>query len=98
MRDGFLSFVDSLRVWQEKLVGALVAATVALILLNVVTRSVQFALFWVDELAVYCMIWAFMFGAATTAAQNCTALLISVIVLLTANREQDIGTVPGAAV
>jgi len=43
-----------------------VSATVVLILLNVVTRALSVALFWVDELAVYTMIWAFMLGAAAT--------------------------------
>lgn len=46
--------------------GALVAITTALILLNVLTRALQMALFWVDELAVYCMVWAALLGAATT--------------------------------
>ena len=39
---------------------------VCLILLNVVTRALNVALFWVDELAIYAMIWAFMLGAAAT--------------------------------
>ena len=52
--------------WQRNLVGALVTLTVVLILLNVVTRASNVALFWVDELAVYAMIWAFMLGAAAT--------------------------------
>ena len=52
--------------WQRNVVGALVVFTVLLILLNVVTRALNVALFWVDELAVYSMIWAFMLGAAAT--------------------------------
>ena len=42
----------------------LVACIVGLIILNVVTRAMNFALFWVDELAVYCMIWMALFGAS----------------------------------
>jgi TRAP-type C4-dicarboxylate transport system permease small subunit len=57
---------DKLMHWQRNLVGALVAFTVLLILLNVVTRALNVALFWVDELAIYSMIWAFMLGAAAT--------------------------------
>ena len=57
---------DGVLEWQRRAVGLLVAITVGLILLNVVTRSLQMALFWVDELAVYTMIWAFMLGAAAT--------------------------------
>lgn len=37
-----------------------------LILLNVVTRSLNFAIYWVDELAIYTMIWLVMIGASTT--------------------------------
>lgn len=52
--------------WQRNVVGGLVALTVILILVNVVTRALNVALFWVDELAVDAMIWAFMLGAAAT--------------------------------
>ena len=44
---------DKLMQWQRNLVGALVGFTVLLILLNVVTRALNVALFWVDELAIY---------------------------------------------
>ncbi len=43
---------------------ALVAALVILILLNVATRAFNMALFWVDELAVYTMIWMTLLGAS----------------------------------
>ncbi|MBO6824619.1 MAG: TRAP transporter small permease subunit [Sneathiella sp.] len=42
----------------------LAAAVTGLILLNVVTRSVDYALYWVDELAIYAMIWMVMIGAS----------------------------------
>lgn len=42
----------------------LTAAITLLILLNVVTRSVGQALFWVDETAIYTMIWAVFIGAS----------------------------------
>ena len=42
----------------------LVAGIVGLILLNVGTRAFDVALFWVDELAVYCMIWMSLIGAS----------------------------------
>ncbi|NIZ61659.1 C4-dicarboxylate ABC transporter permease [Sedimentitalea sp. CY04] len=35
-----------------------------LILLNVATRSLGAALFWVDELAIYTMVWMTFFGAS----------------------------------
>ncbi|MCR9220966.1 MAG: TRAP transporter small permease [Alphaproteobacteria bacterium] len=43
---------------------ALAGALVGLILLNVVTRSMAMAIYWVDELAVYSMIWLVFIGAS----------------------------------
>lgn len=60
------AIADRVTQWQRNSVGALVVLTTALILLNVVTRALNVALFWVDELAVDAMIWAFMLGAAAT--------------------------------
>src|SRR5690554_2870046 len=43
----------------EKLAAALLIAAVALlILLNVFTRYIGYALYWVDELAIYAMVWS----------------------------------------
>ncbi len=44
--------------------GFLAAFVTFLILFNVVTRSFDVALFWVDELAVYGMIWMALIGAS----------------------------------
>jgi len=57
---------DTLAWWQQQAIGALVLATLLLILLNVVTRAFNVALFWVDELAIYSAVWAFMLGAAAS--------------------------------
>jgi len=43
---------------------ALTAALALLILLNIVTRAAGAAIFWVDELAVYTMIWMAFIGAS----------------------------------
>lgn len=43
---------------------ALMAIITGLILLNVVTRTAGMALFWVDETAIYAMIWAVLIGAS----------------------------------
>jgi len=54
-------------VWARIELGcaALLAACVTLlILLNVVTRSLGNALFWVDELAIYAMVWMTFLGAS----------------------------------
>ncbi|MGQ9367061.1 TRAP transporter small permease [Azospirillum sp. ST 5-10] len=46
--------------------GALGLAVALLILLNVVTRSLDMALYWVDEAAVYAMVWLGFVGASLT--------------------------------
>lgn len=49
----------------EITLAALLAAGVTLlILLNVVTRNIGAALFWVDELAIYAMVWMTFLGAS----------------------------------
>lgn len=42
----------------------LALAVTLLILLNVITRSAGSALFWVDELAIYAMVWMTFLGAS----------------------------------
>lgn len=42
----------------------LAASVTGLILLNVITRAFDMAIFWVDELAIYTMIWMVMIGAS----------------------------------
>lgn len=54
---------------------ALMAAVTGLILLNVVTRNAGMALFWVDEAAIYAMIWAVFIGASM---QICLGAAIAV--------------------
>ena len=49
----------------EKLViSGLAAALLLLILLNIVTRAAGAAIFWVDELAIFTMIWMALIGAS----------------------------------
>ncbi len=44
----------------------LASSVTLLILLNVVTRSVNYSIYWVDEMAIYAMIWLVMVGASVT--------------------------------
>ena len=53
----------TLRV-EKLLLTGLAAALVVLILLNIVTRAAGAAIFWVDELAIYVMIWMALIGAS----------------------------------
>lgn len=55
---------NALLALEKRLVVLLVAALLSLILLNIVTRELQAALFWVDELAVYAMVWMAFIGAS----------------------------------
>jgi TRAP-type C4-dicarboxylate transport system permease small subunit len=49
---------------EKRLLTALAGVLVLLILLNIVTRAAGSALFWIDELAVYAMIWLALVGAS----------------------------------
>lgn len=48
----------------------LAAAVTGLILINVATRSLNMAIYWIDELAIYAMIWMVMIGASVTIRQR----------------------------
>jgi TRAP-type C4-dicarboxylate transport system permease small subunit len=61
----WLSRVSNALLKAEKLaVTVLVALLLLLILLNIVTRAAGAAIFWVDELAIYTMIWMALIGAS----------------------------------
>lgn len=46
------------------------ALVLGLVLLNVVTRSLDYSLFWVDEAAVFAMIWGCFIGASLLVHQR----------------------------
>jgi TRAP-type C4-dicarboxylate transport system permease small subunit len=55
---------NSLLRLEKLVVIGLAAALLGLILLNIVTRAAGAAIFWVDELAIYTMIWMALIGAS----------------------------------
>ncbi|WP_298936827.1 TRAP transporter small permease subunit [uncultured Ruegeria sp.] len=59
--------------------GALVVCVTVLILLNVVTRTAGNALFWVDELAIYAMVWMTFLGASA-ALHHRSSVSITILV------------------
>lgn len=62
---GSVSRISNAILRVEKLLITLLAAVlVLLILLNVVTRAAGEAIFWVDELAIYTMVWMALIGAS----------------------------------
>ncbi|KIC45624.1 C4-dicarboxylate ABC transporter permease [Ruegeria sp. ANG-S4] len=58
--------------------GLLALVVTVLILLNVVTRTAGNALFWVDELAIYAMVWMTFLGASA-ALHHRSAVSITVL-------------------
>jgi TRAP-type C4-dicarboxylate transport system permease small subunit len=50
--------------FEKRFITVLAGALAVLILLNIVTRAAGAALFWVDELAIYTMIWMTLIGAS----------------------------------
>src|SRR5437870_11867885 len=65
----------------------------ALILVNVVTRYSHFPIYWIDESAVYCVVWLTFIGASAI-----TRLRLDLVVTLTTERpsarNQQIAQVP----
>lgn len=57
---------DAVAVAEKVAIGALAFGICALILLNVFTRAAGNALYWVDESAIYAMVWMAMIGASVT--------------------------------
>lgn len=57
---------------------ALAALLLLLILLNIVTRELESALFWVDELAIYAMIWMALIGASATVRMR-TGVAVTIV-------------------
>lgn len=77
---------------------ALSVALVGLILLNVVTRSLAMAIYWVDELAVYCMIWLVFIGASLALRRRRHVRVTAVIVALPREAAQAVETALDAIV
>ncbi len=67
---------------EKGLLTALAGALVLLILLNIVTRAAGAALFWVDELAIYSMIWMALIGASAMVRMRSGVAVTIVVDLL----------------
>lgn len=75
----FVSRVSNAVLGVEKRgITLLAAALVLLILLNIVTRAAGAAIFWVDELAIYTMIWMAMIGASVMLRMR-TAIAVTLV-------------------
>jgi len=71
--------------------GLLAASITGLILLNVLTRSLGTALFWVDELAIYAMAWMTFLGASA-ALHYGQAVAVTIVTDLFSRRYQFLAT------
>lgn len=68
---------------------AMLAAVLVLLLLNVVSRAIGKPFFWVDELAVYAMVWSAFLGASLAIrGKDHIAMTLLTDVLSTGNRER----------
>lgn len=74
----------------------LAAAIVGLILTNVVTRSMARAIYWVDELAIYAMIWMVFVGASLALRQRRHVRVSALILALPAGAARGVELVVDA--
>jgi TRAP-type C4-dicarboxylate transport system permease small subunit len=64
MRQAIVSSSDRLVRIERPVMGVLIAGIFCVVLLNLISRSLGWAFYWADELAIYLMIWAAMVGAS----------------------------------
>ncbi|MBL4639456.1 MAG: TRAP transporter small permease subunit [Kordiimonadaceae bacterium] len=65
LQSGLITMSDTLASIEKKLAGLLCFAVFALIIGNVISRSLRLPVFWIDELAVYAMIWMALLAASS---------------------------------
>jgi len=70
---------DRLLGIEKRALVALVAVLLLLILLNIATRELDAALYWVDELATYTMIWMALIGASAMVRMR-AAVAVTIVV------------------
>lgn len=75
---------DTILGLERRILIGLTTALLLLILLNIVTRAVGRALFWVDELAIYTMIWMALIGASAMVRMRLGVAVTLVTALLPA--------------
>lgn len=83
-----LNFISDRLVRIEMGLAAVMAAAVTLlILLNIVSRSLGMAIYWVDELAIYAMVWT-TFLATSVALKRRQVVAVTLLVDLLGKRTQ----------
>lgn len=61
---GIVALSETLLKFERRIVAFLMILLTGAILLNVVTRYAGRPIYWIDEFAVYCMVWLTFFGAS----------------------------------
>lgn len=83
-----LNFISDRLVRFEMGLAAVMAAVVTLlILLNIASRSLGMAIYWVDELAIYAMIWT-TFLATSVALKRRQVIAVTLLVDMLGKRSQ----------
>lgn len=83
-----LNFIsDRLVRFEMALAAVLAAAVTLLILLNIVSRSMGMAIYWVDELAIYAMVWT-TFLATSVVLKRRQVIAVTLLVELLGKRAQ----------
>lgn len=80
---------NALLRFEKRAAIALAASLLLLILLNIVTRELESALFWVDELAIYTMIWMALIGASAMVRMR-TGVAVTIVTDLLPLRPRQI--------
>lgn len=84
-----LTFISDRLVRVEMGLAAIMAAAVTLlILLNIATRSLGMAIYWVDELAIYAMVWT-TFLATSVALKRRQVVAVTLLVDLLGPRSRS---------
>ncbi|MDQ0314410.1 TRAP transporter small permease [Amorphus orientalis] len=67
---GLTRLSDAVATFDSWLAGLLVAAIFALLIVNAATRALGTPVIWIDELAIYAMIWAAFLGSSAGLARR----------------------------
>jgi TRAP-type C4-dicarboxylate transport system permease small subunit len=84
---------DAILKLEKPLMTSLAALLLLLILLNIVTRAAGAALFWVDELAIYTMIWMALIAASAMVRMRIGVSVTLLTGLLPAGPQRAVGRV-----
>ncbi|MDY0206698.1 MAG: TRAP transporter small permease subunit [Pseudomonas sp.] len=80
-------FSDALSKLELTMAGVLAGAVTLLIILNIVSRTLGVAIYWVDELAIYSMVWT-TFLATSVMMKNRQVIAVTIIADMLSSRNR----------